>query len=142
MIPVVNFDIDQKSIHLVKILKLHETKNEKDFIDFHNILEIEQFWRVSLEHFKFSTNPLFLKCGKMDRKIDINEQNQLRRNDGAKFVGRVKVERRRRQACGCNMLHAADCYMCCFNAFFFKVKKNIFIHLTKIYDVHGGIRNS
>ena len=72
MIPVVNFDIDQKSIHLVKILKLHETKNEKDFIDFHNILEIEQFWRVSLEHFKFSVDLLFLKSGKMDRKIDIN----------------------------------------------------------------------
>ena len=39
---------------------------------FHNIHEIEQFWRVSLEHFKFSVNLLFLKSGKMDRKIDIN----------------------------------------------------------------------
>ena len=53
-----------------------------------NIHEIEQFWRVSLEQFKFSVNLLFLKSGKMDRKIDINGKpaeeeewrSQVRRN--------------------------------------------------------------
>ena len=75
----------------------------------------------------FSVNLLFLKSGKKWTEKLTSTENQLRRrNDGAKFVGMVKVERRRRQACGCNMLHAADCYMCCFNAFFFKVKKFFF----------------